>query len=105
MSAVIIPWQNAIAFQQQVTLDGRLYSLRLRFNGESGHWSMDISDRNREPLVTGIRLAKGQALLYACRAIGLPRGDFFVIGNGMPTRENMGDGLQLIYLELPDDAV
>ena len=105
MSAVIIPWQDGIAFQQQVTLDGRLYSLRFRFNSESGHWSMDISDRNREPIVTGIRLVKGQSLLYACRVIGLPRGDFFVVGNGMPTRKNMGDGLQLIYLELPNDAV
>jgi len=99
---VIIPWQAGPAFQQQVTLERVLYTFRARFNAESGFWTLDILDRNREPLVTGIRLVMGQALLRNCRTPKAPPGELVLVGQGVPDLGGMGNGVQLAYVPSGD---
>ena len=96
--AIIIPWQQGASFQQQVTLERVLYTIRARFNSESGYWSMDILDRNRDAIVTGIRLVMGQPLLRNCRTPLTPPGELVLVGQGALDLKNMGDGVQLLYV-------
>lgn len=101
--ARVIQFPDAPEWQQSVSLDGRTYTLRARYNVVSEQWSMDILTRNKSLLVGGIRLVRGVRLMSQFNDDRLPPGDFAVIGEG----KNGGLGCfcfregraQLLYLE------
>jgi len=103
---IVVPWIDAPRWRQEIALDGRPYVLVARYNVRSAFYSMDIMSRTGEAIVSGFRLVKGFPLLRQVRKPELPPGEFFVIGTGEPTRENMGQGCKLIYIPEADlDAV
>lgn len=95
--SVVIPWPNFPEWEQQVQLDGVSYRLRGRYNTLSERWTMDILTADKVPIVQGVRLVRGASLLSVHVDPRLPAGDFFVVGDSEPNRENMGQSVFLVY--------
>lgn len=102
---LIIPWFDVPAFRMEISLDGTPYVLKMRYNVISGFWSMDILSRDEALIAGSLRLVRGQPLIAQIVNPALPPGDFFLIGDGEPTRENMGVTVDLAYMEAADLAV
>jgi hypothetical protein len=99
-----IRWLPGPDWSQQASLDGRVYQLRARYSVTSGRWLLDIRSRNGTPLVLGIRLVRGDALLRLHPDPRLPPGELFIAGSADPNRENLGTDSRLIYLTADEVA-
>lgn len=95
--SVIIPWPDFPEWEQQTQLDGVTYILRGRYNTLSMAWCLDILTADKLPIVEGARIVQGVSLFSIHPDPRLPPGDFFVIGNSEPTRDNMGVSVFLVY--------
>ena len=62
-----------------VTLDGRLYGFRLRFNPRAAAWYLDVSNSRGQVVVAGVRVRRLYPLLmqYVGYA-SLPQGTLFI---------------------------
>lgn len=80
-----------------VTLSGELYHLSIIWRDM---WYLDISDRNKKPILSGVAMVPDTLLIDQCpHAMD---GDFILINSGdneYPTYADMGKTLQLYYLE------
>lgn len=94
----VIPWQNGPRWRAEVTLDGEPYIVRAAYNVESQAWTLGLYTLSDDPIVLGIKLVKGQPLLAQTRRDNSIPGELVVVGEGLPTRGNMGDGCNLIYV-------
>lgn len=94
---VVIPWPSAPEWEQQIQLDNVSYRLRGRYNTLSQKWTLDILTADKAPIVHGARIVRGVSLFSMHADPRLPAGDFFVIGDTEPTRENMGTSVFLVY--------
>lgn len=96
--AVQIPWFDNADTQFEITLDGFVYLIRLRWIDGAGAWAMDIHTRDRTPVVLGMRIVLGAELVDAPAAAYAPPGRFYLLGEP-PTYDSMLDGsTRLIYL-------
>jgi hypothetical protein len=105
MTTLIIPWPDSPEWEQNLRLSGVTYRLRGRYNVVGDRWALDILTADRELIVAGIRMLRGILLTEQHLDPRLPPGDMFLIGEGQPTRTNMGNGVQLVYVEPEDGAV
>lgn len=105
MTIYEIPFFPELArFRQGVELGGKIFELAFRINDAYDRWYMDIFDVEDKPIVMGVLLQTGVALLYQVkrRYEGvLPDGDFYVFDatgqNREPTWLSMKE-LSLYYV-------
>lgn len=106
MAQLSIPMQSYSEFSEAITLDGNLYNLHFYWNNRGSFWTMDISDANNNPLISGIRLIIGFPMTLQNAEESIPPGQFIIVDPNVsaqyvePGRNDFtGDrNLQLIYV-------
>ena len=104
MAVLKIPTRSDLpSYSQKIELDGTIYSLRIRYNERLERWVLDIKDQEETPLVMGVVMLTGVALLAQHVAEGAPPGDFVLLHkdgtNTNATRDDLGDLVNLYYVE------
>jgi len=82
---------------QTVTLDGVQYRLRLVWRERCRGWYMDLATLSGGQIVTGRRLSAGWCPLAGIRYTGAPGGYLYVRGIDGYERDDLGEGLQIVY--------
>ncbi len=75
----IIPMNNYADSTVEVTLEGRPYIFRMRWNTRGAFWVLSISDRNEELIIDGLRLVSGFPINLYHKDSRLPKGLFAVV--------------------------
>jgi len=76
---IAIPMLDLSSFTQQVPMDGILFNLKIVWNTRGEFWTLSIRGTDDIPIVNGIKMVLGFALLNGYRHItALPPGDIFV---------------------------
>lgn len=95
--AVQISFIDAPDFQFEVSLNGIVYLMRLRWNHVSMAWFMDLMTRERTPLVFGTKLVASCPLLAEQAGELIPKGEFYVIGEPITYDDFFVGHAQLVY--------
>ncbi len=112
MAVSEIPVRSSVADQEmQIPLEGRVYTLRLRWAGREQRWYLDISDEDRSPIYTGVAVVLNFPLAIRCASDRLYPGLIIATdtsgANTEPLLGDLGDRVKLLYFdasELPIDA-
>lgn len=78
MALIILPTQAKPNTTQRVTLDGRTYTLGLRFNSREGMWYISLSDA-QGLLLAPTKLVAGPPLLRYLRGPRKPPGELIAM--------------------------
>lgn len=70
----IIPFKEPGDWQAQITLTGTIFNLRFKWNALNKYWSMNIYNRNEEPIIYGIKVVVNWNLTQQYVKIGMPAG-------------------------------
>lgn len=101
MARVIQAFQDS-SYIQEVTLDGAVYRLHIKWNHRAQHWSMDILDIDENVLVGGISLMVEYPLLFQYQYREIPPGAMAAVDPADPYtelgRHDLGSRSQLVYL-------
>lgn len=102
---VRIPMFDVASLTQQVVLDGFPFNLKIVWNTRGEFWTLSIFDTGNTPIVVGIKMVLGFALLTGYKHIStLPPGNIYVsdptINAARPGRDDFtGDRqLELLYV-------
>lgn len=84
-----------------ITLAGKPWNLGLYWNDISGKWIFDLSDQDKNPVLSGIPVVAGVDLLGQFEYLGI--GGSLVVQTDAdpyqdPTYENFGTGSRLIFV-------
>lgn len=82
----------AVPQKMTISLSGTVYGIRLTYCPPASCWIMDISDAEGNPLVSGVPLVTGAALLNQYAYLGFP-GDIFAMSHPNPDAVPDFDGL------------
>lgn len=108
MSLLLPIDQQTSHFTFSTELEGVSYSFSFRWNDRDGAWFMGIGDGSGNPLVAGIKVLLGVALLGRRPAPGLPPGNIIVIDTTDQdidaAYEDLGRRIQLYYLTTDEIA-
>jgi hypothetical protein len=106
MSLLVIPVRPSVPFsRRRVTLDGREYSIRLRWSMREEVWYLDLLDVDGESLLLGRPLTANKGLLaqYRQAIAGLPPGEIYALDPRAtpadPGLDDLGDVVFLAYAE------
>lgn len=104
MAILEIPVRSDIpSYNFQITLEGIVFTLHLRYNTRLERWVMDVNDVDDANIVTGIPLLYGLPLLDRYKDERLPLGRFVISDETgekrNPTRDGLGDDFKLLYRE------
>lgn len=97
MNVVTIPWPTGPSWKQSVPLDGIVYRLAARWNEIGEYWSFDISSKDNEPILQGIKVVGGALLTSRIADDRLPPG-WFVVTTDRPNEEDMMINSELLYV-------
>lgn len=85
-----------------LSLDGRLYLIRWRWNARGRFWVFDLRTDASAPLALGLVARIGVPLIASRRSkVGMPPGEFFVVnteGDADPTLDNFGTTCRALYV-------
>lgn len=100
----IIPFKDFPSFTEEVTLEGIPYTFRFDWNSRGEFWSMDIYDREKNPLILGRRIMLDYEILRQFPDRELPPGELYVIDPSLnfdPIQQNdfIDNRVSLVYLE------
>lgn len=100
----IIPFKENAAWRAQITLSGTIFNFYFRWNALNQYWVMNISDRNENPILLGVKIVTNYDLTSQFSAVpGMPKGDIVcqnIIGLwDAIKRFDMGQTTELIYYE------
>lgn len=112
MAIFEVPLRANVPDQElQVPLEGRVYTLRLRWAGREERWYLDLSDEDRSPIYTGIAVVLNFPLGIRCASDRVFPGVLMASdtsgSNAEPTLTDLGDRVKLLYFDtdsLPIDA-
>jgi len=97
----IIPFKQPAKWQEQIELDRIIYILEFTWNALNEFWTMNIYNRNEEPLILGIKIVPNFPLLKAYTVFGKPEGEIICqnIINSPDTisRFDMSQKFELVY--------
>jgi len=101
---IFIPFFTDACFSQDILLDGIPYHLRIYWNARGSFWSIDVSDRDLNLLVSGIRIVNDYELFSNHPDRNLPPGKLFVVdyrgGNFDIAFDDFANGnCDLVYVE------
>lgn len=101
--ALTLPVINPNAFRYEISLDGRIYDLRVWWATDRGGPRLDLGVPGYGWLVQGVRMVRFWPLLYRLRHRLRPPGDIFLLertssisGLGEVTRDSLYSGRQII---------
>lgn len=103
MPVFIIPVSDTLTnYEFEVSLDGVIFQLRLKFNNRSQAWFMDLFDANGVALRSGIRLVSDWFPLRLFQGEGRPARDMLTIaiadqGISAPNEDQLGVDVLLVY--------
>lgn len=99
----VIPFKEPSNWTEQITLSGVIYILEFTWNALNEYWIMDIYNRDRVPLIYGIKLVPNYPLLAIYSVEGMPSGEIVcqnIVGsNDSISRFDMSQKFELIYYE------
>jgi hypothetical protein len=99
----IIPFKEAAQWQEQIEIQGVIYILNFTWNALNSFWTMDIYNRDEEPLILGIKIVPTYPLLQAFTVFGKPPGEIVCqnIVNSVSDigRFDMSQKFVLVYYE------
>jgi hypothetical protein len=100
---LVLPFSEAPAFSQEVTLDDVPYRFRFIWNTRFEFWSMSIFDREFTPIVQGIKVVLGYELISLYRGLPVPPGEIYTVDTTDEVvrigRDDIPDGVvQLVYV-------
>jgi len=99
MALRTIPISDAFDQQFTITLEGTLYTMRLRLNYRMALWTLDLLTQDGDPIVYGVPLAPSSDL-FAPYALSL-EGSMFALNlnsdNDYLSIEKLTDGGNLFY--------
>jgi hypothetical protein len=85
------------------TLEGRVYTLELRWNGRSEAWFLSLFATDGTALLSGRRVVLGAALLGRSSDARLPPGTLIAYDTSGENRDagrmDLGSRVQLLYVE------
>ncbi len=98
---LIIPFNDAGSWREQIQLDNIIYFLNFTWNALNEFWVMDIYNRNEEPLILGIKIVPNYPLLAQFTVQGMPPGEI-ICQNIVNTpdeikRFDIGQKFELVY--------
>jgi hypothetical protein len=98
-------------YDMQVTLDGVIYTLELRWNRREGFWYMSLLLEDGTPLVLSLKLVLDHPLGCRCRDARRPPGALIAVDTSTqhldPGLSDLGSRVLLVYfekVELPIDV-
>lgn len=97
----VIPIATLPALAAEVTLDGIPFRITLAYNFRGLYWTLSIYDRDRAPLVQGIKLVPEYELLRQFPGRGLPPGQlitFAADGSQVIGEADLGTKFPLVYV-------
>lgn len=107
--AVIIPFQTASAFSEQVILDGTTYIIDIFWNSRQDAWHITFKDTSLNVLVAGIRLVQGVELLEQYPDRGLPPGELYIIDTNQDLedigRNDFTNDRNLLFMYIPENEI
>lgn len=99
-----IPFKQESCFEEQITLSGTIFLLKFTWNSLNEFWTMDIRDRDENPILLGIKIVPNYPLLYQYTDIRLPLGEIVclnIVKSPDPIeRFDIGQKFLMIYFEL-----
>ncbi len=99
-----IPLRNDLPHMElQVPLEGRTYTLELRWSVREERWYLDVMTEEREGIYVGIALVLNLKLGLRCASELFPPGAFFLLdtsgANLEPGLADLGARCKLLYFE------
>lgn len=97
----IIPFKEPSNWIEQIELSGVIFVLEFTWNALNEFWVMDIYNRNKEPIIYGIKIVPSFPLLASYTELEKPDGEIIcqniVGGNDIIGRFDMSQKFELIY--------
>lgn len=84
-----------------INLEGDVFILLLRYNARDGRYYLSIFDEDDDPIVEGVKVLLGSALIPNVVDPRRPKGDFIAVDVGAgaePTLGTLGRGVDLIFV-------
>lgn len=72
---MIIPFKEEADWEAQITLSNVIFNLQFKWNALNKYWSMNIFNRNDEPIIYGIKVVVNWNLTSQYVRVGMPAGD------------------------------
>lgn len=112
MAVSEIPIRAGVAHQEvQIPIEGRVYTLELRWAGREERWYLDVRDEDRSPIYLGIAVVLNFPLPARCVHEAFWPGVLLCTDTGgdnsPPGLADLGERVKLIYFsadELPIDS-
>jgi hypothetical protein len=100
----IIPFFDSSNFQQRLNIGGSVYIFNFVYNTRGKVWTMNISDDNTNPLVSGVVLVLEHELISRFKYTGIMGGQMYVIdttgGKNSILKDDFKNGiLKLVYTD------
>lgn len=83
-----------------VSLDDKLYKIRMTWNADGFFWTLHIWDKDENPLLTNVKVVPNFPLTFNKHCFDIPSGEFIVITNQtLIDREAFADDrAKLVYI-------
>jgi hypothetical protein len=99
-----IPVVAGVAQQElQVPIEGRVYTLALRWAGRDARWYLDIFDEDRTPVYVGVAVVLNFPLAFRCASTLMWPGVLMATDtsgeNAEPGLDDLGERVKLIYYD------
>lgn len=100
-TTLVIPVESGLADQQMdISLEGKVFTLRVTWNEFAGYWYLTLFHRAGEPIIEGVKMVKNIFLLKRYQLSELA-GDFIFLDNNSgklrPDFDSLGTDHLLIY--------
>jgi len=109
--AVQIYFPDYAAFSEEVALDGNVFVLGLRWNTREKCWSMSISNREGNLIVSGIKLVVNFNVVAQYQSRSIPQGLMAIVDTAMETmtdriaRRDMYENRKLAFIFTPQSEL
>lgn len=99
-----VPVLAGVAQQEsQVPLEGRVYTLALRWAGRDARWYLDIFDEDRTPIYVGVAVVLNFPLAFRCASSEFWPGVLLATDTSgaslEPGLEDLGERVKLFYYD------
>lgn len=96
-----IPVQSGLADQQMdISLENKVFTLRVTWNEYAGYWYFTLSHRGGEPIINNVKMVKNLLLLQRYQLDAL-EGDFIFLdnnsGKSRPDFDSLGADHLFLY--------
>jgi hypothetical protein len=98
---LMIPVEAGLADQQMdISLENKVFTIRMTWNENSGYWYFTLSQRGGEPIISNIKMVKNTCLIKRYQLDEI-KGDFIFFDNNSgklrPDFYSLGNDHILIY--------